>query len=110
MLKIQPSIQNRPIHSHFGQPSSRSAGSVPFAPRVDHSLANSAPITERFGKRLRELRVERDMTQTEMADFLGIDRSFISDVERGKKTMSLSYLETVAQGFRLTLAKLMEGL
>ena len=110
MFKVQSRVQDRPMRSPFGQPSSRSTGSIPFAPRVDRSLTSSAPITERFGKRLRELRVGRDMTQTEMADFLGIDRSFISDVERGKKTMSLSYLETVAQGFKLTLAELMEGL
>ena len=70
----------------------------------------SKSITVTFGKRLRSLRMERGYTQTQLADYLGIDRSFISDVERGKKNMSLTYLETVAQGFGITLSELTRGL
>ena len=67
-------------------------------------------ITVRFGKRLRALRESHKMTQVELAQYLGIDRSFISDVERARKTISLSYLETIAQGFNLPIDKLLEGL
>ena len=42
-------------------------------------------VTVRFGKRLRKLRKEKGWTQVQMADTLGIDRSYISDMERGKK-------------------------
>ncbi len=68
-----------------------------------------APLATRFGLRLRSLRRERNFTQIQLADHLGIDRSFISDIERGNKTITLSYLETVAQGFELTLGQLLEG-
>ena len=50
------------------------------------------------------------MTQIALATHLGLDRSYISDVERGKKSMSLSYLETVAQGFKMSLAELLTGI
>ena len=73
-------------------------------PRPDSS------IVVRFGKRLRMLRLEKGYTQTQLADYLGIDRSFISDVELGKKALSLSYLETIAQGFHLSISELTEGL
>ena len=53
-------------------------------------------ISVRFGFRLRSLRRDRRLTQVQLADHLGIDRSYISDVEQGKKSMSLTYLETVA--------------
>lgn len=69
-----------------------------------------SPITARFGLRLRSLRLKHNYTQAQLADYLGIDRSYISDVERGRKAMSLTYLETVAQGFSLNLAELMDGL
>jgi transcriptional regulator with XRE-family HTH domain len=46
-------------------------------------------ITVRFGLRLRKLRKEKGWTQVEMADALGVDRSYISDIERGKKNVCL---------------------
>jgi transcriptional regulator with XRE-family HTH domain len=36
-------------------------------------------ITVRFGLRLRMLRKQKGWTQVQMADALGIDRSYISD-------------------------------
>jgi transcriptional regulator with XRE-family HTH domain len=45
-----------------------------------------------------------------MADDFGIDRSYISDVERGKKSISLPMLEIVALGMKISLADLMKGL
>jgi transcriptional regulator with XRE-family HTH domain len=67
-------------------------------------------ITVRFGKRLRELRKKRGWTQVEMADLLGIDRSYISDMERGKLNVCLPTLEVLADGFKLTMAKILEEL
>ena len=67
-------------------------------------------VSSRFGLRLRELRRERNMTQLRMATDFGIDRSFISDVERGRKSISLPMLEVVALGFRLSLSDLFRDL
>jgi transcriptional regulator with XRE-family HTH domain len=64
-------------------------------------------ITVRFGLRLRKLRKQKGWTQVQMADALGIDRSFISDVERGKKNVSLPTIEVIAMGFEISLAKLL---
>lgn len=97
--------QNAPVHRMLPMP------------KVARSQVNArkysqypGTITERFGKRLRHLRQEGNFTQVDLAKLLGIDRSFLSDVERGKKAMSLSYLETVAQGFGLSLAELLADL
>ena len=40
-----------------------------------------------------------------MADTLGIDRSYISDMERGKKNVCLPTLEATAIGFEITLVE-----
>ena len=63
----------------------------------------------RFGQRLRELRNAQGYTQEALAAYTGIDRSFISDVERGKKGISVDYLDTIAKGFEITISELMTG-
>ena len=90
-----------------GKPGSLSVLSLLQAGR---SSSPATSIARRFGRRLRFLRNERGMTQASLALRLGIDRSYISDVECGRKTMTLSYLETVAQGFNMPLADLVDGL
>jgi transcriptional regulator with XRE-family HTH domain len=49
-------------------------------------------------------------TQTEMAEKVGIDRSFLADVERGKRNISILNLELIADGLRLTLSQLLSRL
>jgi transcriptional regulator with XRE-family HTH domain len=67
-------------------------------------------ITVRFGRRLQALRKKRGWTQVEMAERLGIDRSYISDMERGKKNVCLPTLEIMAQGLGTTISRLLRGL
>jgi transcriptional regulator with XRE-family HTH domain len=67
-------------------------------------------ITVRFGKRLRELRKQYGWTQVEMADSFGIDRSYISDMERGKLNVCLPTLEVLAQGFKITISEILRDL
>jgi transcriptional regulator with XRE-family HTH domain len=45
-----------------------------------------------------------------MAITFGIDRSYISDVECGKKGISLATLEVIALGFGMKLSDLFENL
>lgn len=67
-------------------------------------------ITTRFGKRLKALRKTKGWTQVQMADALGIDRSYISDMERGKKNVCLPTLEIIAIGFEMSMSKVISGL
>lgn len=67
-------------------------------------------VSSRFGVRLRQLRKDHNLTQLRMATDFGIDRSFISDVERGRKSISLPTLEIMALGLRMTLSELLEDI
>jgi len=67
-------------------------------------------VSSRFGAKLRELRRERNLTQLRMANDFGIDRSFISDVERGRKSISLPMLEVIALGMKLSLSDLLQDI
>ena len=67
-------------------------------------------IRGRFGARLRKLRLKQGWTQVQMADKFGLDRSYLADVERGKRNISIVNLEVIAKGFRITLSRLLSHL
>ena len=67
-------------------------------------------IRVRFGQRLRGLRQHRGWTQVELAERLGLDRSYLADVERGHRNVSLVNLELIAIGFDITLSRLFSRL
>jgi len=67
-------------------------------------------ITIRFGRRLKDLRKKKGWTQVQMADALGIDRSYISDMENGKLNVCLPTMEVLAQGFDISMSKLISKL
>ena len=67
-------------------------------------------VGSRFVVRLRIMRKERAMTQLQMAIIFGIDRSYISDVERGRKSISLPMLEVIAIGMKVSLSVLFQDL
>jgi DNA-binding XRE family transcriptional regulator len=67
-------------------------------------------INARFGARVRDLRKERQWTQLCMAIHFGIDRSHLSDVERGRKSMTLALVEIVALGFGISVSQLLDRL
>ena len=68
------------------------------------------PLLTRLGERIRKLRKRRGWTQAEMAEKVGIDRSFLADVERGKRNISLLNLELIALGLQISLSRLLSGL
>jgi DNA-binding XRE family transcriptional regulator len=84
----------------------------PFSNISTNASAEFFPrdISSRFGLRLRELRRAHNMTQLRMAVDFGIDRSFISDVERGRKSISLHMLEVIALGLKVSLSDLLDGI
>lgn len=50
---------------------------------------NDVKIAIRFGKIVRELRLQRNWTQDDLAAELGVDAAYISRIERGQKNVSL---------------------
>jgi len=73
------------------------------------SWKGKEPVRIRFGKRLNQLRTERGYTQMQLAMNAGLDRSFISDIERGVKEPTISTLDLLAITFSMTLSELFEG-
>jgi transcriptional regulator with XRE-family HTH domain len=55
-------------------------------------------VAEAFGKRVRELRLEKGMTQEQLAEAAGLHPTFISNVERGYRVASIATLLRLASG------------
>jgi transcriptional regulator with XRE-family HTH domain len=69
----------------------------------------STDIRVRLGNRVRALRQKSGWTQVELAEMLGIDRSYLSEIETGKKDPGLRILKAIADGFQLSLSQLLKG-
>lgn len=73
-------------------------------------LEGTPEINLRFGVRLRNLRVQRDLSQEELAVRLLVPVSHLMDLETGLKSASIIDLDSFAQQFNLSIAELLSGL
>lgn len=56
------------------------------------AVVNKMTIDERmiaFGRRVRELRKSKGISQERLAEMAGIDRSYMGNIERGEKNITL---------------------
>lgn len=60
------------------------------------------------GHFIREWRLHRELTQEQMAERVGIDKSYLSKIENGKKRYDQPFLEAAAEVLRCTPADLIE--
>ena len=61
----------------------------------------------RFGRRLREVRQGRGISQEKLAELAGLHRTYVSSVERGQQNISLLNIESLAQALGVKMAELM---
>ena len=59
--------------------------------------------------RLRDLREDKDLTQADVASILGITQTVYSRYERGKQTIPLEHLLTLAAEYHVSLDYLTEN-
>jgi transcriptional regulator with XRE-family HTH domain len=63
-----------------------------------------------LGKRIVALRSERELTQKTFALMVGLDRSYLLDVEYGRRNIAIDNLERIARGFDISLSELLNGM
>jgi transcriptional regulator with XRE-family HTH domain len=73
-------------------------------------MAKCFDIAEKFGGRVRERRQAIRLTQEALAGKCGLDRTYISGIERGKRNVSLRNIEIIAKAFDVSISELTEGL
>jgi transcriptional regulator with XRE-family HTH domain len=61
---------------------------------------------KKLGKNLKKIRTQKNIAQTEIAKILGVDRSFVSNIENGKNNPTLSTITSLAKALNVSVDEL----
>lgn len=62
-----------------------------------------------LGKRVRDMRSKRSMSQEELAELAGVHRTYIGMIERGEKNVTVLSASKIAFALGVTISELFEG-
>ena len=65
-------------------------------------------ILNKFGERIKRLRLEKSWSQEVLAEKTGFHRTYIGMIERGERNLSLKNIETFAKTFEIKISELLE--
>ncbi len=63
-----------------------------------------------FGARVREVRLEKGLTQEQLAEAAGLHATFVSNVERGYRVASVVTVLRIADGLAVPPSRLLDDL
>jgi len=63
-------------------------------------------LQRKFGIVLKELRLEKGLSQESLANQSEIDRTYISDIEKGERNISLKIIERLSETLQISLSEL----
>jgi len=67
-----------------------------------------ANISVTFGKRVKEIRLQKYMSQADLAKVLGLHPTYISGIERGVRNMALKNIEKLAKALNVPISELIK--
>ena len=73
------------------------------------AVVNEMTTDERmiaFGKRVREMRKSKGISQERLAEMAGIDRSYMGNIERGEKNVTLKKAYEICDALEVTIQDL----
>ena len=65
-------------------------------------------INQRFGQRIKEIRLSKKLSQEKLGNLAEIDRTYMPDVERGERNISLVVAEKIANALGVKLSTMLE--
>lgn len=65
-------------------------------------------ILNKFGQRVKSLRLEKRISQEELAEKAGLHRTYIGMIERAEKNITLQNIEKVANALEIRLTDLFD--
>ena len=74
---------------------------------MSRDIANDIAVL--FGKRVRERRLAKSLSQEAFAVAAGLDRTYISGIECGKRNVSLRNIKVIAQALGVSISELTVG-
>ncbi|MGU3525148.1 helix-turn-helix domain-containing protein [Enterobacteriaceae bacterium C23F] len=71
-------------------------------------MKNPTSIQTRFGANIKKLRLELGLSQEAFADRCGLDRTYVSGIERGVRNPTLEVINVLANGLGVEIRALFE--
>ena len=65
-------------------------------------------ILVKFGKKIREVRAERGLSQEALADIANVHRTYIGMVERAEKNITLLNIQKLAKALKIDIKELFD--
>jgi transcriptional regulator with XRE-family HTH domain len=65
-------------------------------------------IQKKFGEKLKETRTQKGLSQEKLAFKSGLHRTYISDIERGARNLSLQNIEKIAKALGISSSELLK--
>lgn len=59
-----------------------------------------------FGHTIRDIRLSKQISQEKFADMCGLHRTYVSDIELGKRNVSLENIEKMADALEIKISDL----
>ena len=60
-------------------------------------------LQNRIGKRIRDIRISKGVSQSQLALMTSMTKSYMSEIEAGKKNLTLRTLQKIATSLGITL-------
>jgi transcriptional regulator with XRE-family HTH domain len=61
-------------------------------------------IQQKLGKKIRTIRVTSGLSQEQLGELTGLDRTYISGIERGVRNPSISNVEKIARALNVKVS------
>lgn len=81
----------------------------PWSHRPHSGSVWSMDVRQRLAANMKRLRKERGWSQEELADKANLDRTYISGIERIKKSPSVTVVEKIAKALECSLGDLLDS-
>jgi len=65
------------------------------------------PILIKFGNKVREIRIQRGLSQEQLAHLANVHRTYIGMIERAEKNITLINIQKIANGLNINLIDLL---
>jgi transcriptional regulator with XRE-family HTH domain len=79
---------------------------VCFLASIPHTLRALQDVEKTVGQTIRKLRLKRSITQEQLADLAGINRTHMYRIENGHVQMTLGTLKLIADAMNLRIREL----
>ncbi|MBS1756689.1 MAG: helix-turn-helix transcriptional regulator [Bacteroidetes bacterium] len=67
-------------------------------------------IRKKFGKKVKELRQAKGLSQEGLAHLAELDRTYIPSIEKGERNVSIEVIQKLSVAFGIKISELLKGL